>query len=153
MGFYLNKTCLFKMYQTFYIVLFLAVYSSASPAMVILGVVEDEPISVDAAIEEPPENPANSSYVDLSKKHHDKKDHKKSKHYKFSKMRRKFHEAKHPCVMHWIHLIDNEEDWELECTKDGFYSVEKKVCWESKCWCVDRMGRYVKRAPKNPKKT
>merc|ERR1712096_169208 len=73
MGFYLNKTSLFKMYQTFYIVLFLAVYSSASPAVVTKDVLmnqfELEPISTDAAIEEPPENPANSSYVDLSKKH------------------------------------------------------------------------------------
>jgi len=263
------------MYQTFYIVLFVAVYSSASPVEVTKDVLmnqfELEPISTDAAIEKPPENPANTSYVDLMftknytdfalsayanetficpnlttpecetkeatnillkkcevcviekgescdpfldgceagticfpttfdlsenvcaefdaekffeetksikknkhktkaksgkknkkkskkqhhKKHHDKKDHKKRKHNKFIKMIRKFHESKMPCGAHWIHLDEKyfEDSWELECAKDGFYSVVHRVCWESKCWCVDRMGRYVKRAPKNPKKT
>merc|ERR1719466_37806 len=89
------------------------------------------------------------------KKRHDKKDHNKRKHNKFIKMIRKFRESKMPCAAHWEHLIEKyfEEDWELECAKDGFYSVVHKVCWESECWCVDRMGRYVKRAPKNPNKT
>jgi len=74
---------------------------------------------------------------------------------KLNRLPKKFANSKKPCKAHkrYMKKRNNAKFWKPYCTKDGFYSTTKKVCRKSKCWCVDKNGFYLKKAPKNSKES
>jgi len=70
---------------------------------------------------------------------------------KYDRLTKKFVNYKHPCMAHKNYLKKkrNNVRWQLHCKKDGFYSDMHKTCIKSRCWCVDRLGRFQRKARKN----